>query len=130
MKTIKFLSIIAVASFLLVSFVDQEKWIVPEKDKKMKNPVAASKENMAEAKTLYNLHCKSCHGAKGLGDGTKAKGLKGDLGDFSSAGFHAQTDGELFHKTKVGRADMPGYAKKMSDEEIWLTVHYMRALKK
>jgi mono/diheme cytochrome c family protein len=56
--------------------------------------------------------------------------MKGDLGDFSSADFHTQTDGELFYKTKVGRADMPSFAKKLSDEEIWLTVHYMRSLKK
>jgi len=130
MKTIKFLTITLVASFMLFSFVDQEKWVVPAKDKAAKNPVASSKENVNEGKTLYSLHCKSCHGVKGLGDGTKAKGLKGDLGDFSSAAFHAQTDGELFYKTKNGRADMPGYAKKMSDEEIWMTVNYMRSLKK
>jgi mono/diheme cytochrome c family protein len=121
----------AIFAITLVSFtVDQDKWVVPEKDKKMKNPVEGSKENLNEAKTLYNLHCKSCHGAKGLGDGPKAKSMKGDLGDFSSADFHTQTDGELFYKTKVGRADMPSFAKKLSDEEIWLTVHYMRSLKK
>ena len=130
MKTIKFLSAVAIVSFIFMSFVQQEPWVVPAKDKSAKNPVANSKENMAEAKVLYSTHCKSCHGTKGLGDGTKAKGLKGDLGDFSSAKFHAQTDGELFFKTKKGRGDMPGYAKKMSDEEIWLTVHYMRSLKK
>lgn len=105
-------------------------WIVPAKDKALKNPVEASKENLKEAKVLYDMHCKSCHGTRGLGDGTKAKSMKGDLGDFSSATFHTQTDGELFYKTKVGRADMPGYAKKLSDEDIWLTVHYMRSLKK
>jgi mono/diheme cytochrome c family protein len=130
MKTIKILMIFGIISFLLSSFVDQDKWIVPEKDKKMKNPVEMSKDNMTEAKTLYSVHCKSCHGTKGLGDGPKAKGLKGDLGDFSSAKFHAQTDGEMFYKTKVGRADMPGYAKKLSDEQIWLTVIWMRELKK
>lgn len=130
MKTINYLMLIAFVSFTLVSFVDQDKWIVPAKDKAKKNPVENTKENIAEAKSLYNLHCKSCHGAKGLGDGTKAKSVKGDLGDFSSAAFHEQTDGDLFYKTKVGRADMPGYAKKMSDEEIWLTVIFMRSLKK
>ena len=129
MKTIKFLSIVGLVSLMFMSFIDQEPWVVPAKDKAKKNTVAYDKENMAEAKTLYNTHCKSCHGAKGLGDGTKAKGLKGDLGDFSSTKFQAQTDGELFYKTKIGRADMPSYAKKMTDEEIWLTVHFMRSLK-
>lgn len=130
MKTIKFLTITAIVGLFFMSFVNQEPWIVPDKDKKMKNPVENSKENLAEAKNLYSTHCKSCHGTKGLGDGTKAKGLKGDLGDFSSAKFQAQTDGELFFKTKKGRGDMPSYAKKMNDEEIWMTVNYMRTLKK
>jgi mono/diheme cytochrome c family protein len=105
-------------------------WIVPTKDIVVINPIEASKEKLKEAKIIYDIQCKSCHGAKGLGDGTKAKSMKGDLGDFSSAKFQAQTDGELFYKTKVGRADMPGYAKKLSDEDIWLTVLYMRSLKK
>lgn len=130
MKVIKFLSIIGLVSLMSMSFMDQEPWKVPDKDKAKKNTVENNKENLAEAKNLYNTHCKSCHGVKGLGDGTKAKGLKGDLGDFSSAKFHAQTDGELFYKTKIGRGDMPAYSKKMTDEEIWLTVHFMRSLKK
>ncbi|MBS3993213.1 MAG: cytochrome c [Bacteroidetes bacterium] len=109
--------------------MDQDPWVVPAKDKAIKNPVANNAENLKEAKTIYMQHCKACHGTKGLGDGPKAKSMKGDLGDFSSAKFHAQTDGELFYKTKNGRADMPNF-KKLSDEEIWLSVIYMRELKK
>lgn len=112
------------------TIVNTSNWVVPLKDKNLKNPTANNKENIAIGKELYSLHCKSCHGAKGLGDGPKAKSMKGDLGDFSSAAFQSQTDGELFYKTKVGRADMPAYAKKMSDEDIWFVVHYMRTLKK
>lgn len=110
--------------------VNTSGWIVPAKDKIVKNPTANSKENSAIGKELYSLHCKSCHGSKGLGDGPKAKSMKGDLGDFSSSTFQSQTDGELFYKIKVGRADMPSYAKKLSDEDIWLTIHYLRTLKK
>ncbi len=109
------------------SVVAQE---MTDKDKKMKNPVEASKENLKEAKTLYDMHCKACHGAKGLGDGPKAKSMKGDLGDFSSAKFQGQTDGEIFFKTKNKIGDHPGFAKKLSDEDIWFTVNYVRSLKK
>lgn len=110
--------------------ISANSWIVPAKDKALKNPLEASKENLKEAKIVYDIQCKSCHGSKGLGDGPKARSMKGDLGDFSSASFQAQTDGELFYKTKVGKADMPSFAKKLSDEDIWLAVHYMRTLKK
>lgn len=110
--------------------VSTSNWAVPENYKKMKNPLESDNDNLKEAKTVYDIQCKSCHGAKGLGDGPKAKSMKGDLGDFSSAKFHVQSDGELFYKTKVGRADMPGFSKKLSDEDIWLTVLYIRTLKK
>ncbi|MDP3353882.1 MAG: c-type cytochrome [Flavobacteriaceae bacterium] len=110
--------------------VNNSGWVVPAKDKILKNPTANNKENSTIGKEIYSLHCKSCHGTKGLGDGPKAKSMKGDLGDFSSATFQSQTDGELFYKTKVGRSDMPSFAKKLSDEDIWLTVLYMRSLKK
>ena len=56
-------------------------------------------------------------------------GLEGDLGDFSSEEFQAQSDGALYYKTVVGRDDMPAYDKKIPDEEErWFVVNYMRSL--
>jgi len=96
----------------------------------MKNPTDASKANLAVGKSLYSKHCKSCHGSEGYGDGTKAKEMKGDLGDFSSKKFQSQSDGALFYKSYIGRKDMPNFEKKMSEEDMWITVSYMRALGK
>ena len=130
MKTIKILTLIIVATFSfysLSSFV-QDEWIVPDKYEKMQNPVAADTD-MDIGKSLYNKHCKSCHGKEGYGDGPKAKDVEGDLGDFSSEEYQAQTDGELFYKTSFGWEDMPEYTKKMpDDEDRWLIVNYMRTL--
>jgi mono/diheme cytochrome c family protein len=131
MKTFKILSIIGVISFALYSFtaVVQEEWKVPAKYETMKNPIPA-KTDAAIGKALYSKHCKSCHGAEGYGDGTKAADMKGDLGDFSSAEFQKQSDGALFYKTTIGRDDMPEFTKKLpSDEDRWLVVNYMRTLK-
>jgi len=51
--------------------------------------------------------------------------------DFSKAVVQGQTDGDLFYKTKNGRDDMPGFGKKITnDEDIWLLVNYIRGLKK
>lgn len=106
-------------------------WPVPDNYKNMKNPVASNAESIADGKTLYGTHCKSCHGAKGLGDGTKAATLKTEPGDFSKADFQAQTDGALFYKTSEGRDDMPSFKKKVPDaEERWSIVNYLRTLKK
>jgi len=102
-------------------------WKVPAKYLTMKNPIPANTD-AAIGKSLYSKHCKSCHGSEGYGDGSKAKDMKGDLGDFSSAGFQKQSDGALFYKTTTGREDMPEFSKKLTDEDRWLVVNYMRTL--
>jgi len=130
MKTIKILMIIGLVSFGLFSFnkLTQEEWKVPAKYEKMKNPTKASGENLAIGRSLYSKHCKSCHGSKGYGDGNKADNLEGDLGDFSSKVFQSQSDGALFYKSYIGRKDMPNYEKKITEEDMWITVSYMRTL--
>ena len=123
MKTFKILTLIAVISLGLYSFTSyvQAEWEVPAKYETMKNPVPADQDK-AIGKSLYSKHCKSCHGAEGYGDGPKADEMDGDLGDFSSEEFQAQTDGALFYKTSFGRNDMPEYTKKMPEnEDRWLS---------
>ncbi len=130
MKNLKFFMLLGVISFLLYSFTltIQEEWVVPDKYKTMKNPVDADVDK-AIGKSLYGKHCKSCHGKEGYGDGPKADEVDGEIGDFSSEEYQAQTDGALFYKTTLGRDDMPEYTKKMpDDEDRWLIVNYMRTL--
>ena len=131
MKNLKFVLFLGIVSLVLYSFstIPQDEWIVPEKYKTMQNPTDPSVD-IAIGKSLYSKHCKSCHGKEGYGDGPKAEEQDGELGDFSSAEFQAQTDGELFYKTSFGRNDMPDYTKKIAeDEDRWLIVNYMRTLK-
>ncbi len=131
MKTLK--NTLAIGAILTVLFafnvnVQSGEWVVPDKYQKMQNPTDAD-EDLDIGEELYNKHCKSCHGKEGLGDGSKAKEQEGDLGDFSSEEFQAQSDGALFYKTTTGRDDMPNYDKKMpDDEDRWLIVNYMRTL--
>ncbi|MBL4938793.1 MAG: cytochrome c [Lutibacter sp.] len=130
MKTIKILSIIGVLAFTLYSFTTlvQEEWKVPAKYETMTNPIDAGTD-AAIGKSLYTKHCKSCHGVEGYGDGPKADDMDGELGDFSTEEFQAQSDGALFYKTTTGRDDMPEFTKKMpNDEDRWLIVNYMRTL--
>jgi mono/diheme cytochrome c family protein len=96
----------------------------------MQNPTDADDdENLEIGEELFMKHCKSCHGKEGLGDGPKANEQEGELGDFSSEEFQAQSDGALFYKTTFGRDDMPNYEKKMpDDEDRWLIVNFIRAL--
>lgn len=130
MKTFKILTLVGIIAFALYSFTTfvQDEWIVPGEYVNMENPTDPSVDR-AIGKSLYAKHCQSCHGKEGYGDGPKADQQEGDLGDFSTAEFQAQTDGELFYKTSFGRLDMPEYTKKMpDDEDRWLLVNHMRKL--
>ena len=52
----------------------------------MKNPTDPEVDKSI-GKSLYSKHCKSCHGKTGLGDGTKADEVDGELGDFLRLNF-------------------------------------------
>jgi len=133
-KTLLFFVIISglvSISFTAIEHNQQKKpWPVPDNYKKMKNPVASDKESLSSAKSLWATHCKSCHGTKGLGDGSKAAQLKTEPGDFSKADFQNETDGVLYYRLTEGRDDMPSFKKKIPDaDDRWSLVNYMRTFK-
>ena len=135
MKSKKILTSIALLSAVAIAFSfsgknDQEKWTVPDNYKSMKSAVDATDSDVLElGEELYMQHCKSCHGKEGIGDGTKAAELTSPIGDFSESEFQSQSDGALFYKTKEGRDEMPGFAKKIpDDEDLWSVVAFMRTL--
>jgi mono/diheme cytochrome c family protein len=131
MKTLKLTFISSVLVFLSISLVAQPKpWVVPANFKTMKNPIAVGDASTKAGLALYTKNCASCHGRTGLGDGVKARSLKDFPGDFSKADFQTQTDGDLFYKTRSGRSEMPKYEGKLTDNDIWNIVHYMRTFKK
>jgi len=137
-KNLFSLFVMLVAGFFTVSmitgfrpFQEKKPWVVPDAAKNKKNPIASNSESIAAGKALWATHCKSCHGTKGLGDGSKAAQLKTAPGDFTLAATQAQTDGSLFYKTSEGRDDMPSFKKKIPDQDdIWSIVNFIRTLKK
>ena len=108
-----------------------KEWKVPAADASKKSTVKAGDASAISAgKEIWGTNCKSCHGVKGLGDGSKAEKIDISCGDFSSKEFQSLTDGEMFYKTKIGRKPMPSYKEKLSDTEIWQLVAFMRTMKK
>jgi mono/diheme cytochrome c family protein len=116
--------------FSLTANAQPKPWTVPAEYKTMKNPVAKGDASNKAGLALFTKNCASCHGKAGLGDGVKARMLKDFPGDFSGAAFQDQSDGEHFYKTKLGKGEMPKYEGKLSDDDIWNLVNYMRTFKK
>jgi mono/diheme cytochrome c family protein len=131
MKTMKLLFVSALFLIMSATLAAQTKpWVVPANFKTMKNPIAMSDASTQAGQALYMKTCAACHGRTGLGDGPKAKSLKTVPTNFTKAESQNQTDGEHFYKTKTGRGDMPKYEGKLSDDDIWNIINYVRTLKK
>jgi mono/diheme cytochrome c family protein len=131
MRTMKLFFVSALVLLVSTTLVAQPKpWVIPDSFKSMKNPVAQSDASTKAGLAVFTKNCASCHGNAGLGDGVKARTLKDFPGNFSKADFQSLADGDIFYRTKTGRGEMPKYDGKLSDDDIWNVVNYIRTLKK
>ena len=144
MKKSIYLSSVLLASFLFISnaFADdcvQERKTphAPSKILKLTNPLETTPENIAAGEMLYKkgakpLACAQCHGRRGKGDGTMARGMNPKPRDFSCQGMMKDIpDGQLFWIIKNGSkgTGMMGF-KMLNDDQIWQLVSYIRKLTK
>jgi len=111
-------------------------WELPEDADKTKNPVAASAESIEKGKALYTErtkgNCVFCHGDTGAGNEANLPRLRRKPADLSNKEhLSAETDGELFWKISKGITGiMPAGEKRMTEEERWHVVNYIRTLPK
>jgi mono/diheme cytochrome c family protein len=116
--------LIAVVAALLYAVTG---WTTRAAARKLKNPVAPSSEVIAAGMQTYQQHCQKCHGEKGDGKGEKAAELSVAPGDFTDVGkMRDLTDGELFWEITKGRRPMPAFEDKLSDQERWQVVDFIR----
>lgn len=102
-------------------------WRVPAEMKKLQNPVPATKEAIDAGMKVYTRRCQNCHGENGNGKGQNAEKLSVAPADFTDAtGMSRVTDGELYWKITHGRRPMPSFKDKLTDEERWELVDYIR----
>jgi mono/diheme cytochrome c family protein len=111
-------------------------WELPEDADKTKNPVATSPESIAKGKELYLTrekgNCIFCHGEAGSGNEANLPRLRRKPADLTNKErMTAMSDGELFWKISKGiQGIMPAGERRMSEEERWHVVNYIRTLAK
>ena len=98
---------------------------------KVKNPIPATAKSVAAGQKLYQTNCRHCHGAKGLGDGPLAPTNPPPANLTDAEWNHGSSDGEIFYVIKNGAgpdSEMKAMKTKMSDNDIWNVVNYVRSL--
>jgi mono/diheme cytochrome c family protein len=109
-------------------------WELPEDADKTKNPVEATAESIEKGKALYldrgKGNCVFCHGETGANEQNVRRRRKpADL--TNKERMAKMTDGEVFWKISKGITGiMPAGEKRMSEEERWHVVNYVRTLAK
>ena len=115
-----------------------------------KNPLAANAvvvhggremSVIERGRERFDIHCAVCHGYSGRGgSGPAAHGMVGRFWPAVIPNFHFQTgegkdnrvplmpDGEFFEVMTYGKNTMPAYGARISPEDRWAIVHYVRAL--
>jgi mono/diheme cytochrome c family protein len=98
----------------------------------IQNPFPIQDAKMKEAKELYNIYCGICHGEKGDGAGYL---VREDGGKYPAQPANLLLDnyidlsnGQYYHAIMYGKNVMGGYSDKLSYEERWQVIHYIRTL--
>ena len=110
-------------------------WLIPAGGKDEKSPVASVPDAVTRGKAVYIANCARCHGPEGKGNGPDSDHAA-DLTD--ELRFDINTDGVLFYKIWNGHAiqlrtqvdDMPPFDGKLSRDQVWTVVEYVKSLRK
>ena len=100
---------------------------IDEAGRTLKNPLPRSKDVLKQGQKLFNVYCIVCHGKFGEGDGTVVPKFPRPP-SLQSDKIRDYKDGQIFHVMTLGQNLMPSYADRVSEEERWSIVHYIRAL--
>lgn len=95
----------------------------------LKNPLAATPENIEAGKLQYERFCQHCHGEGGKGDGLVAKAYKG-VPVYSSDALKDVNDGHIYHVITHGKGRMWPHGSQISSENRWKIVLYVHELQK
>lgn len=120
------------ASALNYAYADSDEERTRAMTEIIDNPYAITDAGLAEGKELYDIMCGICHGEKGDGLGYL---VREDGGLYPAAPANllleehvTASNGRYYHAIMYGKNVMGAYKDKLSFEERWNVIHYIRSL--
>jgi len=96
----------------------------------LRNPVAGMSDVSGRGKNRYDSFCATCHSPSGQ-DTTEVVRRGMPLPpNLAGPNAKAYSDARLFHVISAGQNIMPGYADKLTPEDRWWIINYVRELQK
>lgn len=107
----------------------------PERERAIKeiiaNPFPITALGLEKGKELYNIYCGICHGEGAGGNGYLARDggkYPAQPANLLDSAYMYSSNGRYYHAIMHGKNVMGAYAEKLSFEERWEVIHYIRAL--
>ena len=131
--SVKFVLLLCALTVFVCSFTatyneQPRDWKAPAWTDTLYNPYHVEPLTLPQAQEIYLLYCARCHGDQGQGYALEHTNQQ--VPDFKDDGVVKQSDGALYWKIREGKGIMPSFKSKLSDEQHWQLVEYIRDLSK
>jgi mono/diheme cytochrome c family protein len=93
-----------------------------------RSPTSYSASSIERGAELFAIHCASCHGKSGRGDGPAGRFFRTKPSDLTADHVYGHTDGDLYWWIVNGiREVMPPFGAALDEEARWNVIDFVRA---
>ncbi|MBI3895714.1 MAG: cytochrome c [Acidobacteria bacterium] len=104
-------------------------WKITPEEAARENPLKPEKESLEQGRVLFESQCGMCHGVKGDGKGSLASVLEVEIPSFTNPEtLKGLSDGAVLAMITKGKDKMPGGEGRLTDEQKWKMINYIRTL--
>lgn len=95
------------------------------------NPIPRDADSVALGRSIYLENCTTCHGEDARGDGPDAVGMLPPPADLYADHVDDHTDETIYWWIRLGidNTPMPGFEERLTSDEVWHLVNYIRSLR-
>jgi mono/diheme cytochrome c family protein len=99
---------------------------IVSQDTEVKNPLSGTAAELSRGKTLFATNCAMCHGASSAERGPVGKKLNPPPPGLGPDLVRDRTDAHIFKAVTLGFGRMPPFKDKLTRQERWELVNYLR----